>query len=55
MSQVENGTIKTAILRSQSRAVKATNAEVLCLYYTIGGYISENTRNKQWGTAYESL
>ncbi|MDE5571951.1 MAG: PDDEXK nuclease domain-containing protein, partial [Prevotella sp.] len=43
-------TIKTAILHSQARAVKAVNQEQLALYYGIGRYISENTRNKNWGT-----
>ena len=42
--------IKTAILQSQARAVKAVNQEQLALYYGIGRYISENTRNKNWGT-----
>ena len=43
-------TIKTAILRSQSRAAKSTNAEMLSLYYTIGGYVSGNSREGTWGT-----
>lgn len=43
-------TIKTAILRSQSRAAKYTNAEMLSLYYTIGGYVSDNSREGTWGT-----
>jgi predicted nuclease of restriction endonuclease-like (RecB) superfamily len=42
--------IKTAILQSQARAAKAVNQEQLALYYGIGRYISENTRNKNWGT-----
>ena len=42
--------IKTAILQSQSRAVKAVNQEQLALYFGIGRYISENSRNKNWGT-----
>ncbi|MBO6255383.1 MAG: hypothetical protein J6O49_17355, partial [Bacteroidaceae bacterium] len=42
--------IKTAILQSQARAVKAVNQEQLALYYGIGRYISMNTRNKKWGT-----
>ena len=33
-------TIKTAILKSQNRAAKHTNAEMLSLYYGIGGYVS---------------
>ena len=43
-------TIKEAILRSQSRAARNTNAEMLSLYYSIGGYISDNSRNGTWGT-----
>ena len=41
--------IKTAILQSQARAAKAINQEQLSLYYGIGRYVSENTRNKKWG------
>ena len=42
--------IKVAILRSQSRAAKSTNAEMLSLYYAIGGYVSANSREGTWGT-----
>ncbi|MBQ2242894.1 MAG: DUF1016 family protein [Bacteroidales bacterium] len=42
--------LKTAILQSQSRAVKAVNQELLALYYGVGRYISANTRNKNWGS-----
>ena len=42
-------TIKTAILQSQQRALKAVNQEQLALYYGIGRFISANTRNKNWG------
>ena len=41
--------IKDAILQSQQKALKAINQEQLALYYGIGRYISENTRNKNWG------
>lgn len=41
--------IKTAILQSQLRAVKAVNQEQLALYYGIGRYVSVNTRKKNWG------
>ena len=41
--------LKTAILQSQARAVKAVNQEQLALYFGIGRYISANTRNKNWG------
>ena len=39
-------TIKTAILQSQARAVKGVNQEQLALFYGVGRYISENTRNQ---------
>lgn len=42
--------IKNAILQSQARAAKAVNQEQLALYFGIGRFISENTRNKNWGT-----
>ena len=42
-------TIRSAILLSQERAVKAVNQEQLALYYGIGRFISANTRNKNWG------
>ena len=42
--------IRLAILQSQERAVKAVNQEQLALYYGIGRFISENTRNKNWGS-----
>lgn len=41
--------IKNAILQSQQRALVAINQEQLALYYGIGRYISENTRNGSWG------
>lgn len=41
--------IKNAILQSQQRALVAINQEQLALYYGIGKYISENTRNGSWG------
>lgn len=43
-------TIKVAILKSQTRAAKHTNAELLSLYYSIGGYVSDNSREGTWGT-----
>lgn len=36
------------ILQSQARAVKGVNQEQLALYYGVGRYISENTRNQKW-------
>lgn len=44
--------IKDAILQSQQRALKAINQEQLALYYSVGRYISVNTRKKNWGTGY---
>ncbi len=38
------------LTQSQARAAKAVNQEQLALYFGIGRYISENTRNKNWGT-----
>lgn len=43
-------TIKTAILQSQYQAVKLINKEQLALYYGVGRYISQNSRNGYWGT-----
>lgn len=42
--------IKTAILQSQYEAVKIVNKEQLALYYGVGRYISQNSRNRHWGT-----
>ena len=42
--------IKSAVEQSRYRALLAGNAEMLSLYYGIGKYISENTRNGAWGT-----
>ncbi len=39
--------IKEAILRSQYRAASCVNKEQLSLYYGIGRYVSENSRNNQ--------
>ena len=41
--------IKEAILRSQYRAASSINKEQLSLYYGIGKYVSENSRNGFWG------
>lgn len=43
-------TIKMAILKSQNRAAKHINKEMLSLYYSIGGYVSANSREGTWGT-----
>ena len=41
--------IKDAILQSQYRAATMINKELLSLYYGIGKYVSENSRNSFWG------
>lgn len=41
--------IKTAILKSQAKALAGVNQEQLALYYGIGRYISVNTREGVWG------
>ena len=43
-------TIKTAILQSQARAARNISANQLALYFSVGGYISLNTRQQQWGS-----
>lgn len=42
--------IKSAILQSQLEAAKAVNQRALALYYGVGKYVSDNTRNGKWGT-----
>ena len=42
--------IREAILRSQYRAISTVNREQLSLYYGIGQYISQNSRDGFWGT-----
>lgn len=42
--------IKSAILQSQLEATKAVNRQMLALYYGIGKFVSDNTRNGAWGT-----
>lgn len=41
--------IKTAILRSQAKAIAGVNQEQLSLYYGIGRFISQNSRSGFWG------
>lgn len=41
--------IKTAILQSQTKALKGVNQEQLALYYGIGRFISQNSRAGFWG------
>ena len=42
--------IKTAILQSQARTARNVNADVLALYYSVGGYISIESRKQKWGS-----
>lgn len=44
------GFIKQAIQRSQARALRSVNNEVLSLYYGVGRYVSEHSRKGTWGT-----
>lgn len=41
--------IKEAILQSQYQAASIVNKKQLSLYYGIGKYVSENSRNGYWG------
>ena len=43
--------IKSAILQSQSRAVKLISGTQLSLYFGVGFYVSANSRKDTWGTA----
>ena len=43
-------TIKNAILNAQYEAAKGVNNIQLTLYYSIGRFISQNSRNGKWGT-----
>lgn len=43
-------TLKNAILQSRYRAAKLANREMLSLYFGIGKFISDNSRNSFWGT-----
>jgi hypothetical protein len=42
--------IKEAILRSQYKAISVVNKEQLSLYYGIGQYVLQNSRDGFWGT-----
>ena len=54
MSEIQNyndavKVIKTAILESQYEAAKSVNERQLMLYYGIGKYISQNSKQGFWG------
>jgi predicted nuclease of restriction endonuclease-like (RecB) superfamily len=42
--------IKNTIIKSRYKAASLANRELLSLYFSIGEYVSHNTRNKNWGT-----
>jgi len=42
--------IKNAILSAQYEATRGANIIQLMLYYSVGRYISQNTRKGKWGT-----
>jgi len=42
--------IKQAILRSRYQAALLANREMLMLYFSVGEYISKNSREGKWGT-----
>ena len=42
--------IKIAILKSRYLAARLANAELLKLYFSVGGYVSANSRQGKWGT-----
>jgi len=41
--------IKDAIIRSRYQAATLVNRELLSLYYAVGRYVSQNSRNSVWG------
>ena len=43
-------TIKSAIVKAQSRVAANANAEMLLLYFGIGQYVSRKTKTEKWGT-----
>jgi hypothetical protein len=43
-------TIKDAIVRSRFQAATLVNKELLSLYYGVGKYVSDNSRNGLLGT-----
>jgi hypothetical protein len=42
--------IKATILQSRYRMAEHANSELLNLYYSVGMYISDNTRSEKWGS-----
>ena len=44
------GAIKAAILQSQARTARNVNTDVLTLNYSVGKYISTESRKRKWGS-----
>jgi hypothetical protein len=42
--------IKNAVLTSRYKAAASANADQLTLYYSIGKFVSDNTRSDRWGS-----
>ncbi len=42
--------LKQLILENQLAAAQAVNKQLLALYYSVGKFVSENSRNQAWGT-----
>lgn len=43
--------IKAAILQSQARTAMNVNTDILTLNYSVGGYISTESRKRKWGSS----
>lgn len=43
-------TIKSAILQSQEKTTRNVNADLIALNYSVGGYISMQIKQNQWGS-----
>ena len=42
--------IKQAVIKSQHKAIKNVNKELISLYFSLGKYISNNSRKGFWGS-----
>ena len=47
---IEVQTIKSAILQSQEKTTRNVNADLIALNYSVGGYISMQIKQNQWGS-----
>lgn len=52
LSQISQAvqTIKSAILQSQEKTTRNVNADLIALNYSVGGYISMQIKQNQWGS-----